>query len=61
MHVVATSNGYTEKEDLSGADLIVTCLGDANGVLGDMTKGAIKGYDGVLHIDQLLKYFAQEG
>ena len=58
MHVVATSNGYTEKEDLSYADLIVTCLGDATGEQGSMTKGVIKGYDGVLHIDQLLEYFA---
>jgi HAD superfamily hydrolase (TIGR01509 family) len=61
MHVVATSNGYTEKEDLSDADLTVTCLGDATGEQGSMTKGVIKGYDGVLHIDQLLEYFAQEG
>jgi len=58
MHVVATSNGYTEKEDLSDADLTVTCLGDATGEQGSMTKGVIKGYDGVLHIDQLLEYFA---
>ena len=57
MHVVATSNGYTEKEDLSDADLIVTCLGDAAGERGSMTKGVIKGYDGVVHIDQLLEYF----
>jgi HAD superfamily hydrolase (TIGR01509 family) len=61
MHVVATSNGYTEKEDLSDADLIVTCLGDAAGERGSMTKGVINGYDGVVHIDQLLEYFAQEG
>ena len=61
MHVVATSNGYTEKEDLSDADLTVTCLGDATGEQGSMTKGVIKGYDGVVHIDQLLEYFAQEG
>jgi HAD superfamily hydrolase (TIGR01509 family) len=58
MHVVATSNGYTEKEDLSSADVIVTCLGDAAGERGSMSKGAIPGYDGVLHIDQLLAYFA---
>lgn len=61
MHVVATSNGYTEKEDLSSADLIVTCLGDPAGERGRLTKGVIQGYDGVLHIDQLLAYFAQEG
>ena len=61
MRVVATSNGYTEKEDLSDADLIVNCLGDTAGELGRMTKGVIEGYDGVLHIGQLLEYFAKEG
>jgi HAD superfamily hydrolase (TIGR01509 family) len=28
MHCVITTNGYTEKEDFSGADLVVTELGD---------------------------------
>lgn len=31
MRVVATSNPYTEKESLSEADVIVTCLGDPDG------------------------------
>lgn len=57
MFVVATTNHYTEKEDLSQADLIVTCLGDKDGEKGVMTKGNLKGYDGVLHVDQLLDYF----
>ncbi len=57
MHVAATTNHYTEKEDLSEADLIVTSLGDPNGERGIMTKGKIDGYDGVLHIDQLLDCF----
>ncbi len=60
MHVVATTNGYTEKEDLSDADLIVTCLGDAGGERGNLTKGAISGYDGVLHVQQLLDFFSAE-
>jgi len=58
MHVVATTNHYTEKEDLSEADLIVTCLGDPQGERGTMTKGSLSGYDGVLHVDQMLGYFA---
>lgn len=29
--VLATVNGYTRDEDLSGADIIVTCLGDEEG------------------------------
>lgn len=57
MHVVATTNGYTEKEDLSAADIIVSCLGDADGERGVMTKGDLPGYDGVLHVAQLVKYF----
>ena len=31
MHVVATTNLYTENEDLSMADLVVNCLGDPEG------------------------------
>jgi len=29
--VIATTNEYTESEDLSGADVVVTCLGDNDG------------------------------
>lgn len=59
MFVVATTNPYTEKEDLSGAHIIVTCLGDP-----DVEKGILKqggeglDYDGVLHLGQLMEYFA---
>jgi hypothetical protein len=31
MHVVATTNRYTENEDLSMADVMVDCLGEADG------------------------------
>jgi len=58
MRVVATTNLYTEKEDLSNADLIVTCLGDPDGEKGEMKKGDLPGYDGVLHVDQLVKFFS---
>lgn len=59
MHVVATTNGYTEKEDLSDADLILTSLGDPDGEKGVLKAGG-KGldYDGVLHVDQVVKYFS---
>jgi len=59
MHVVATTNVYTEKEDLSDADLIVTCLGDPDGEKGELKRGG-EGldYDGVLHLDQLMEHFA---
>jgi HAD superfamily hydrolase (TIGR01509 family) len=58
MHVVATTNFYTEQEDLSKADIIVTCLGDRDGEKGTLKAGG-KGlaFDGVLTADQLVKYF----
>ncbi|MBW2652336.1 MAG: HAD-IA family hydrolase [Deltaproteobacteria bacterium] len=59
MNVVATTNVYTENEDLSDADIIVTSLGDPEGEKGELKKAdrAID-YDGVLHVDQLIKYFS---
>jgi HAD superfamily hydrolase (TIGR01509 family) len=59
LSVVATTNIYTEKEDLSDAEIIVTCLGDPDGEQGVMTKGG-EGlqFDGILHADQVVKYFS---
>jgi HAD superfamily hydrolase (TIGR01509 family) len=59
MHLVVTTNGYTEKEDLSGADIIVTCLGDPEGDQGTVTYSQ-KPFqsNGVIHIDTLIRYFA---
>jgi len=57
MHVVATSNFYTQREDLSDADVIVTALGDSDGEKGQLIKGNIPGYDGVLHVSQLTHIF----
>ena len=58
-HVVVTTNSYTEKEDVSCGDLIVSCLGDPDGEKGHLTKGGknLK-FDGVLHIDQVVDYFS---
>jgi len=59
MFVLATTNPYTEKEDLHEADIIVTSLGDPGG-----EKGVLKysskpfQFDGVLHVKQLLEYFS---
>lgn len=59
LSVVATTNVYTAKEDLSAAEIIVTCLGDPDGEKGVMTKGGDGMlFDGVLHVDQVLKYFS---
>ncbi len=57
--VLATINEYTEREDLSQADLVITSLGEQNG-----KKGIVKqsrrdfNFDGVMHLEQLLAYFS---
>ena len=38
MFVVATTNCYTEHEDLDAADIIVTCLGEPGGEKGILKK-----------------------
>jgi len=59
MHIVATTNFYTEREDLSDADIIVTCLGDPDGEKGKLTAGGDGlDYDGVLHVSDLVEYFS---
>jgi beta-phosphoglucomutase-like phosphatase (HAD superfamily) len=59
MVVVATTNFYTEKEDLSQADLVVTCLGDPEGERGELRAGG-EGldYDGILTAEQLIGFFS---
>ena len=59
MNIVATTNVYTEREDLSEADIVVTCLGDPGGERGQLKRGG-EGleYDGVLHLAQLIEYFS---
>jgi len=59
-HVVVTTNYYTEKEDVSGGDIIVTCLGDPDGEKGRLIKGGKSlQYDGVLHVRALIGYFSK--
>lgn len=58
MHIVATTNIYTEDEDLSDAAIVVTCLGDPEGEKGELIRGGDGiDYDGVLRLDQLVQYF----
>jgi beta-phosphoglucomutase-like phosphatase (HAD superfamily) len=54
---IVTTNGYTEKEDVNPGDVIVSCLGDADGEKGKLRKGDIKGFDGVVHVKQLMELF----
>ena len=59
MKIVTTTNIYTENEDLSESDIIVTSLGDPDGEKGRLKKGDEKlEFNGVLTVDQLVKYFS---
>lgn len=59
MWVVATTNYYTEKEDLSKADIILSCLGDPDGERGVLKMGDDKlGFNGVLTAKQVVDYFS---
>jgi HAD superfamily hydrolase (TIGR01509 family) len=55
--VIVTTNSYTEKEDVDAGDVIVSCLGDPDGAKAAMRKGDIKGFDGVVHVKQLMELF----
>ncbi len=59
MNIVVTTNVYTEKEDLSAGDIIVTCLGDSDGEKGELKQGG-QGieYNGVLSLEQLITVFS---
>jgi len=60
LNIVATTNIYTAKEDLSDANIIVTTLGDPDGEKGELKKGdSSLGYDGVLRLAQLMAYFSK--
>jgi len=59
LRVVATTNVYTEQEDLSRADIVVTCLGDPDGEQVTLKKGSADlRYDGVLTASALTSYFS---
>ena len=56
--VIATTNQYTEKEDLSAADIIVSCLGDPDGEKALVKKADRKPLtNDVITIADLLDYF----
>jgi HAD superfamily hydrolase (TIGR01509 family) len=56
-NVIVTTNSYTEKEDVDAGDVIVSCLGDPDGAKATLRKGEIKGFDGVVHVKQLMELF----
>jgi len=58
MRVLATTNVYTEKEDLSPAEIIVSCLGDAGGEKAVLRKGPSEAVrDGVVHVADVVRAF----
>ena len=57
LRVVVTTNYYTGQEDVSAGDVIVTCLGEPGGPRCELRKGDLP-FDGVLHVEQVLKYFS---
>ncbi len=59
LKTLVTTNYYTEKEDVSGADIIVTCLGDPEGEKAILRQGELPGFDGVVHASQVLEVFGK--
>jgi len=57
MKTIVTTNHYTEKEDVEAGDVIVSCLGDADGEKATLRKGDLADFDGVVHVKQLLGLF----
>ncbi|MFN8411313.1 MAG: HAD-IA family hydrolase [Anaerolineales bacterium] len=57
LKTIVTTNHYTEKEDVSNGDVIVSCLGDADGEKAELRKGSLKDFDGTVHVKQLLELF----
>jgi hypothetical protein len=36
----------------------VSCLGDPEGERGSLVKGNLPGFDGILHVSQVVDYFS---
>lgn len=62
MHVVATTNMYTENENLTMADLVVNCLGEASGPLAQVQRSTRRFAmpDGCVHARDLVEWFRAE-
>ncbi len=59
LRVIVTTNYYTEKEDVSQGDIVITCLGDPNGEKGILKKGTPELLNnGVLSVKSVLDYFS---
>lgn len=57
-NVLATFNGYTRDEDLSPADIIVSCLGDEAGEKAEFVKKPIQlSNEGIISFIDIMKLF----
>ena len=58
MHVVATVNQYTRDEDLSLADIVVSCLGDEGAEQAEVLSSKREFHvDGIVRLSNLISYF----
>lgn len=58
MHVVATVNQYTRDEDLSLADIVVSCLGDESAERAELLLSKREFHmDGIVRLSDLMRYF----
>ena len=57
LKTIVTTNHYTEQEDVSAGDVIVSCLGDADGEKAELRKGDLADFDGVVHVKQVMELF----
>ncbi len=57
LHVVVTTNEYTEQENVSAGDIIVTCLGDSPADDCQLRKGTVA-FDGILHVGDVMQAFS---
>ncbi len=57
LKTIVTTNGYTEKEDVSDGDIIVSCLGDPDGERAVLRKGNLPGFDGIVHVKDVVALF----
>lgn len=60
LKTIVTTNAYTEKEDVSAGDVIVSSLGDPGGEKAQIRKGDLAGFDGVVRVKQLAEYFSRQ-
>lgn len=62
LRVIVTTSAYTASEDLSGGDLILSCLGDPGGERARLIKGPPGfAFDGVLTVDAIQRLFGGAG